>query len=232
MVATHRRKGTWSRKIQRVIALTEFAKAKYSEAGFDPSRIAVKPNFMADPIDGDALGAHDEGALFVGRISREKGVEIAVEAWRQQGLPLRIAGDGPLFEQLRSAVLPSTVELLGRQTKEQVFEAMKRAQFLVMPSVWYEGFPMVIVEAFAHGLPVVCSRLGGMAEVVEDGVTGLHFEPGDAADLADKVAQLSADPERCRAMGRAARARFTSEYGEAQNIRYLERIYQDAAAAL
>ena len=148
----------------------------------------------------------DEGALFVGRISREKGVEIAVEAWRQQGLPLRIAGDGPLFEQLRSAVLPSTVELLGRQTKEQVFEAMKRAQFLVMPSVWYEGFPMVIVEAFAHGLPVVCSRLGGMAEVVEDGVTGLHFEPGDAADLADKVAQLSADPERCRAMGRYAPA--------------------------
>ena len=112
------------------------------------------------------------------------------------------------------------------------FDAMKRAQFLVMPSVCFEGFPLVLVEAFAHGLPVVCSRLGGMAEVVEDGVTGLHFEPGDAADLADKVAQLSADPERCRAMGRAARDRFTSEYEESQNIRYLERIYQDAAAAL
>ena len=91
---------------------------------------------------------------------------------------------------------------------------------------------MVIVEAFAHGLPVICSRLGGMAEVVKDGVSGLHFEPGNAADLADKVRWLQEDPERCMAMGQAARQQFLDHYGPAENLRLLEGVYSDAQGAL
>jgi glycosyltransferase involved in cell wall biosynthesis len=91
---------------------------------------------------------------------------------------------------------------------------------------------MVIVEAFAHGLPVICSRLGGMAEVVKDGVSGLHFEAGNAADLADKVQQLLDDPERCAAMGEAARKQFLEYYGPQQNLAHLERIYGEARSVL
>jgi glycosyltransferase involved in cell wall biosynthesis len=232
MVATHRKRRTWSTKIQRIIALTAFARAKFGEAGFDTDRIAIKPNFIADPIEDGDLGAHDQGALFVGRISVEKGVDVMIDAWRDQELPLRIAGDGPRYDELRTSALPDSVGFLGRQTKNQVYQAMRQARFMVMPSVWYEGFPMVIVEAFAHGLPVVCSRLGGMAEVVEDGVSGLHFEPGNPEDLAAKVQVLIDDPERCRAMGRAARDQFLAAYGPEQNIAHLERIYRDAAQAL
>ena len=91
---------------------------------------------------------------------------------------------------------------------------------------------MVIVEAFAHGLPVVCSRLGGMAEVVRDGVSGLHFNPGDAADLAAKIQSLVDDPERARRMGEAARQQFLDHYGPTQNLSLLEGIYAAAQAEL
>jgi glycosyltransferase involved in cell wall biosynthesis len=232
MVATHRKRGTWSHKVQRVIALTEFARSKFTEAGFNEERIAIKPNFIADPITDDELGSPRNGALFVGRISVEKGVEVMLRAWRQIAEPLSIAGDGPLFERLSEEGKGAPYRFVGRQNKAEVFSAMKSARFMVVPSLWYEGFPMVIVEAFAHGLPVVCSRLGGMAEVVEDGISGLHFEAGNAVDLADKVQQLLDDPKRCEAMGRAARKQFLEHYGPQKNLAHLERIYAEARGVL
>jgi len=228
MVATHRRRRTWSTKIQRVIALTEFAKGRFQEAGFDVARIAVKPNFIADPVADERVGAHDGDALFVGRISPEKGVPTMIDAWRDLDLPLKIAGDGPLLGELSAGDVPAGVSFLGRQTKAEIFAAMNKARFLVMPSLWYEGFPMVIVEAFAHGLPVICSRLGGMAEVVRDGVSGLHFNPGDSADLAAKVQTLIDDPARAAQLGAAARQQFLRHYGPEQNLRSLEKIYDEA----
>jgi glycosyltransferase involved in cell wall biosynthesis len=232
MVATHRKRRTWSRKVQRVIALTEFARAKFTEAGFDEERIAIKPNFITDPITGDEPDTSRKGALFVGRISVEKGVEVMLRAWRQIEEPLSIAGDGPLFERLSEAEQGASYRFVGRQSKAEVFSAMRSSRFLVMPSLCYEGFPMAIVEAFAHGLPVVCSRHGSMEEVVKDGVSGLHFEAGNADDLAEKVKQLLDDPERCEAMGKAARKQFLEHYGPQPNLAHLERIYADARGVL
>jgi len=108
-------------------------------------------------------------------------------AWDHLDYPLLLAGDGPEFEHLKSSCNNNAVIFLGTQAKERVYNLMTHMQFLVMPSICYEGFPLVLVEAFAHGLPVICSRLGGMAEIVEDGVTGLHFEAGNPDDLAKKV---------------------------------------------
>ena len=230
MVATHRRLRTFSTKVHRVIALTEFAKTRFVAGGFDPDRIAVKPNFITDPMIAGASASHDDGCLFVGRISVEKGVATLLRAWEDLDEPLRIAGTGPLYEGFRAGGTNPAVTFLGSCAKAEVFAAMSRAKFLVMPSLSYEGFPIVMVEAFAHGLPVICSRLGGMEEVVEDGVTGLHFNPGDPQDLAAKVRSLATDPERCRAMGEAARARFLADFGPAQNYEILTRIYRAAQA--
>ena len=225
MVDTHRRRGTWRSKVDRFIALTEFARSKFAAAGFPADRIAVKPNFVADRArrpEGDRAGA-----LFVGRLSTEKGIATLLSAWRTLDMPLRIAGTGPMEGEMLNAGLP-TVTMLGHSTAEAVAEEMARAAFLLVPSVCYENFPVTLAEAFCQGLPVIASRLGAMAEIVEDGVTGLHFTAGDAADLAAKVRWAADHPEDMRRMGRNARRIYEEKYTPAANYTRLRAIYDDA----
>ncbi len=228
MVFYHRSKGTWREKVDRFIALTDFAKNKFVEAGFPEEKIVVKPNFVEDPLNIKSKGLREAKAFFVGRISREKGVSGLMSAWDHLNYPLLLAGDGPEFEGLKNSCDNNAITFLGTQSKEQVYDLMTHSQFLVMPSIWYEGFPMVLVEAFAHGLPVICSRLGGMAEIVEDGVTGLHFEAGNADDLAKKVRWMIAHLEECEQMGKNARLEYEKKYTPEKNYEMLMDIYQQA----
>ena len=105
---------------------------------------------------------------------------------------------------------------------------MQQAAFLVLPSEWYEGFPLVLVEAFAHGLPVLASRLGSMADIIKDGETGLLFAPGDADDLADKAKWLLENPQQAQKLGDNARRTFLAKYTAEQNYAELMAIYEDA----
>ena len=107
---------------------------------------------------------------------------------------------------------------------------MKKAKFLLFPSKWYEGFPNTLAEAFACGLPVIASKLGSMAEIVEDGVTGLHFEPGNPVDFADKIKWLIEHPDKCRQMGKNARQVYLEKYTAEKNYETLMNIYQKAIA--
>jgi len=229
MVDYHRRRNTWGTKVDRFIALTEFAKKKFVEAGFPEHKIAVKPNFYS----GAGVANHAEasesrvGALFVGRMSQEKGIRTLLSAWRQLSIPLKMAGGGPLLDEVRNAGL-NTVETFGLLPPEQVSSALSRAAFLVLPSECYENFPLTLAEAFAHGLPVVASRLGAMAEIVEDGVTGLHFELGNADDLAAKVRWMNNHPDECRQMGYNARRVFEQNYTPDRNYEMLMKIYREA----
>jgi glycosyltransferase involved in cell wall biosynthesis len=160
-------------------------------------------------------------------MSQEKGLETMAAAWKLiEGAPLlKAVGDGPLAGTL--AGVPG-IELLGRRTREDVLGLMREAAFLVFPSLCYEGLPMAILEAFACGLPVIASRLGAMAEVVEDGRTGLLFTPGDAADLAAKVGWAATHPAELGRMRREARAEFEARYTAGQNYRALIEIYERA----
>lgn len=231
MLAGHRLLGTWRGVVDRYIAGTEFARRKVIAAGLPAEKVVVKPNFLAaDPGPGE----HDGGyCLFVGRLSEEKGVRTLLAAWRLLGgkVPLKIAGDGPLAPEVAAAAAEQpSVEWVGRRSKEEVFALMKGALLLILPSVCYEGFPMVIVEAFATGLPVVSSRLGGMAEAVTDGHTGLHCEPGDAEALAATVERAVASVAQVREMGRNARAEFAARYTAERNYQQLLAIYEAARA--
>ena len=231
MVSINRRRGTWRRKVTRYIALTRFAREKFIEGGLPADRIAVKPNFVADPPAQREPGAvRRAGALFVGRLSVEKGIGTLLQAWRDVAVPLRILGDGPLAGSVHGCDAPA-VAALGRKTKPEVIEEMRRAAFLVVPSEWYEGFGLVIAEAFACSLPVVASRLGAMRELIEDGVTGLHFQPGDPADLAAKVRWAAENPSDMRRMGENARRVYEDNYTPESNYRHLMAIYDDAAQA-
>lgn len=226
MVAYHRRKQTWLRKVDRFIALTQFGKKKFIEADFPAEKIVVKPNFCvaAGPKD-DVADSRRKGAVFVGRLSAEKGVATMLEAWDCLEIPLRVAGGGPLLAD-RAGTKKGYIEFLGQIDGTQVVTEMAQAAFLVMPSEWYEGFPMVIVESFAYGLPVIASRLGAMAEIVEDGVTGLHFEPGNAVDLAQKVQWLHEHPHQCQQMGKNAKRVYTENYTPKRNYHILLDTYK------
>ncbi|MCP4400583.1 MAG: glycosyltransferase family 4 protein [bacterium] len=118
------------------------------------------------------------------------------------------------------------IDLLGWQTSEQLSKEMQQAAFLIFPSEWYEGFPMVLAKAFAHGLPVIASRLGAVAEIVEDGKTGLLFEAGNADDLAAKVRWMQAHPAERERMGHNARQEYLDKYTPEKNYQLLMEIYE------
>jgi glycosyltransferase involved in cell wall biosynthesis len=228
MVESHKWLGTWQTKLDRFIALTEFSKQKYVEAGWPNHKIVVKPNFIEDPFDGDTVVAKAGGyGLFVGRLSEEKGVDILFKSWANTLGKLKVIGDGPLKDFVESKSSGS-IEFLGRKDKSDVLDLVRNADFIVMPSTWYEGFPMVLVEAFACGTPALVSRLGSMKEIVEDGVTGLHFEAGNSQDLAEKAQWLIDNLERTREMGQNARNEYLAKYTPEKNYEVLMDIYQQA----
>lgn len=226
MVSGHRLLKTWQNQVDRYITLTQFACNKMIEGGLPADKIVIKPNFVdPEPKVGTGKGGY---ALYVGRLQVEKGIDTLLGAWEQldQPIPLKIVGDGPLSTLVTAAAQRQPhIEWLGHRPMAEVHQLMGEAKFLVFPSKWYETFGRVAVEAFATGTPVVAAKIGAIAEVVEDGRTGLHFQPGDSADLKRAVLSLvnSSDIDNMR---RAARTEFETKYTAHRNYLQLLRIYQ------
>lgn len=229
MLKVHRARGTWTKAVDGYIALTEFSRQKFIEGGLPANRIHVKPNIVAcDPGESDGRGQY---ALFVGRLSPEKGVSTLLAAWKQLtvSLPLMIVGDGPLRQGLEAEAERNGlrhVTFRGHVNNNDTREAMKHAAFLILPSLWYEGFPMVIAESLACGTPVLGSRLGSTEELIDDGRTGLHFTAGDASDLARKVEWAWSHPSELAAMGHEARRVYQTLYTPEKNYLQLMDIYE------
>jgi glycosyltransferase involved in cell wall biosynthesis len=230
MVGVHKLLGTWKHKIQKYIALTEFARDKYIAGGFPQDKIVVKPNFVhPSPEPGSGGGGY---ALFVGRLSEEKGIATMIRAWKTASDPikLKIVGDGPLTELVsQAAAESSSIEYLGRRNSAEVFDLLRAAEFLVFPSEWYEGMPRTVIEAFAVGTPVLASNLGATASMVVPDKTGFHFIPGNAADLQHQVEHCSRHLEHVRSMRTQARAEFVAKYTGSANAGLLLEIYRGAA---
>jgi len=224
MIEFHRNHGTWKSKVNRFIVFTRFAKNKFVAAGLPAEKIIIKPNFAMDVPPPHTTIVPRRGALFVGRLSGEKGVSTLIRAWHSLHYPLRILGGGPLVSEITSARL-SNVIYEGYRSPDEVHLAMQQACFLVVPSESYEGFPMVLVESFANGLPVIVSSLGSLAEIVEEGVTGIHFESGNAEDLATKVRWAFENPEAMKRMGENARRIYEEKYTADHNYHQLINIY-------
>lgn len=233
MLAVHRWLGTWRDKVDVYIALSEFSKRKYMEGQLPLEKIVVKPNFMGSH-SGIRMDGGD-GALFVGRLTTEKGIWTLLRAWRLlKNVPLTIVGDGPLYSQAQSFLNNSCmdwVKLLGHRTHGDVLNEVKGAQFLVFPSEWYENFPLALVEAFSCGVPVIASRLGATAEIVTDGVTGLLFDPGSPESLVEKVEWACTHRSELAQMGRRARAEYEAKYTAERNYDMLMGIYEKAIAS-
>ena len=229
VTAVHWRLKTYQTKVGAYIALTRFAKDLFCAAGLPAERIHVKPNFvLPDPGQREGAGA---GFLYAGRLQPEKGVATLLRAWQGLDYSLVMLGDGELRSQVVGVSERSrTIRYEGAVPREKLFAIMKQSMALVFPSEWFEGFPLLIAEAMACGVPVIASRLGAAGALIVDGVTGLLFNLGDAADLAAKVRWLASHPEDAVRMGQQARQEYEAKYTPEQNYRLLMNIYAQAGA--
>jgi glycosyltransferase involved in cell wall biosynthesis len=229
MLKTHRLANTWVDKVDAYITLTEFARQKFIEGGLPESKVFVRPNFL---VEDPGPGEHKrEYALYIGRLSPEKGVMTMIDAWKNHpNIPLKIIGDGPQRPQIEEKIhlhQLNQIELLGFLPLTDVLMALKKALFLVMPSVWYETFGRTIIEAYATGTPVIASRLGAMKEIIFEKETGLLFEPGNALDLSAQVQYAIDHPQDLRTWGKQARSQYEQKYTAESAYEELISIYEE-----
>jgi glycosyltransferase involved in cell wall biosynthesis len=222
--ALHRARGTYSREVSRYLALSEFQRRLMSEGGVPADRIEVVPNFLEpDPGTGPA---ERRGVVFVGRLSVEKGVSPMLKAAELTPGSVSVIGTGPMADACAAADRRGSLRYLGPLGTADVLSQIRSATALVIPSVWFEGFPMVALEAFATGTPVIASQLGSLEEIVADGITGLTVPPNDPRALADCIRWSVLHPQEMRAMGAAARSVYEAKYRGSAHLRLLRREYE------
>ncbi len=230
MVGAHRFAGTWQRKVSLFIAVSEFTKRKFVESGFPESRILVKPNFvLASGLPGDG----GEDFLCVGRLAEEKGIRTLIKAMdlTVAQVRLNIVGQGPLESEVQAAAARNPrIRLLGALPQREVLDLMGAAKCLIFPSECYETFGRVAVEAFSRGTPVIAVKQGAITEIVEDGRTGFHFQPGNAQDLARAIDLAQASPMQLASMRLEARREFELKYTAERNYELMMAIYERAIA--
>jgi len=228
--AVHRWMHTWDR-IDLFIAVSAFEREILLKGGLAADKIVVKPNFVASDHIPVELN-RENAALFVGRLSPEKGIRTLLAAWNSGTIPfqLKIIGDGPMAGEVRScAASNARVQYLGLKSPEEVYREMAMAKFLVFPSEWFETFGRTVMEAFAQGTPVLAADLGCVRELVEDGVTGFRFAPGDAGSLAQGAVRIS-QSAHYEQMSANCRSLFLNKYTAQINYIQLMDVYDQASA--
>jgi glycosyltransferase involved in cell wall biosynthesis len=202
------------------------------QSGVDDSRIIYHPNCVDPEAYAPRFYEPDQQrgyALFTGRLSHEKGIATLIEAVKETGIPLRIAGTGPLLQSLEDQVAKSSLKNVtfeGHCTGERLAALYRGASVVVVPSEWFENAPMVILEAFAYGKPVIGARIGGIPEMIEEGQTGRLFMPGHALELRYALGNLWNRPDELQRMGRNARAAVETRFSEKRRVASLLTIYE------
>ena len=227
----HRSTGAYA-PVSRFVCPSRFLAQKMAEGGVFPDRMRVVPHF----IDTQAVPVKDSAGgpiVYAGRLSAEKGVDLLVRAvGRLPRVRLDVAGDGPereSLERLADSVAPGRVRFHGRLAKAELQNLLCSATASVLPSRWYENQPMSVLDAFAAGVPVVASRLGGIPELVEEGVEGELVPAEDVGALAGALANLIDDPVRAQAMGSAGRRKVTTNFTPERHLAALKGVYEEAA---
>ncbi|MBR5691529.1 MAG: glycosyltransferase family 4 protein [Verrucomicrobia bacterium] len=225
-----RRRRFLAAEVDAFIALTEFSRRKFIQGGLDPKKIFVKPNFLEDPLPDVPAVSEKPGALFIGRLSAEKGIGQLLDAWNQIDYPLTITGQGALENSLRARNVPG-ITFTGGLPRAEVLRRLAECSFLVFPSVWYETFGLTLIEAMALGKPILASNLGGRPDIIQDGVQGVLYDPFKLGALEEGIRRMiRMTPEERHQMGRAGRERYLRDFTPEVNYRQLIEIYQKAMA--
>jgi glycosyltransferase involved in cell wall biosynthesis len=234
MQTVNRWLGSYTHRVEAYIALTEFAKSVMLRAGLPRDRVFVKPNFITDPLEGTSPRREREAQfVFVGKLVAEKGVDLLLDAWRAArlvGMCLKIIGDGPERASLQQSIgADPSLHWMGWRERSELLQEIGRSRCLVLPSRWYEGLPMVVIEAMAMGTPVIVPDHGPFPGLVSEGETGHLFHPGAVPSLAEaliKSASLTAVEQH--RMEQQARRTFLEQYTPEVNYSQLFAIYQQA----
>jgi glycosyltransferase involved in cell wall biosynthesis len=219
----------YTNNITLYIAQTEFQKKYLINENFSPERIVVIPN-MIDDIKQmtDSILGHYVG--YVGRISHEKGIQTLIDAAAScSQIRFKFAGDYSRMPQLVEQ-RPPNADPLGQLDSVAINNFYDDCRIVVLPSICYEGFPSVLIEAMIHGKPIICSRIGGLSEIVEDRITGLLFEPGNTEEFSEKIRYLLERPDLCREFGQAGREKALREYSPDRYYERLMAAYEKAKA--
>lgn len=228
----HWLKKTWQDTVDAYITLTEYSKNKFIRAGIPRNKIFVKPNFLFNEPNPNYT--HKNYAVFVGRLTHEKGVFTLIEAIKyltkvleKKSFYIKIIGDGPLKNFLEDSVKSlklNNIEFLGKQPHDIVISLISNSKFVIVPS-WVETFSMVVLEAFACGKPVIASNIGVLMEIIKNGETGLTFEVGNPIELAEKISYLIQDDDICHVMGIKAREEYEVKYTPDRSFDIIMDIY-------
>ena len=232
MLGAHKVAGTWNRAVDAYLAPSQFCRSMFVKSGMLPQKIICKPNYLIRDF-GQRTTSGDY-ALFVGRLSPEKGIMPMLETWRRLlGIPLVIAGDGPLYREASEYVSRTNllVRLVGHLDAEKTIECIKGCRFLVFPSRWYEPFGMGLLEAAACGVPAIASDIGAIPELVSHQTTGLLFDPDNFDELADRVRWAWKHAGEMEQMGSAARRLYLESFTAEKNYQQLLNIYQSRVAS-
>jgi glycosyltransferase involved in cell wall biosynthesis len=231
-VRLHKARGTW-KNIDHYIVNTETTRELFlnSDLQVEEKRVTVKPNFVPDK--GSKSIPRGKHFLFVGRLTLEKGICLLLQAFSRLNFRLSIIGDGPLQKEVKKyAALYENIVYYGTLEHKSIAQKMSEASALVFPSVWYEGMPMTVIEAFCTGTPVIASKLGTMETMISHRNNGLHFEAGNAADLIEKLRYWqSLSQEEKQKYSVNARACYEKLYTPDKNLKQLLLIYQSVLNA-
>lgn len=192
------------------IVQSRFQRDLFAARGIPIDRIEIVPG-LAPPV-AEPPWMIGRWVTFVGRLSPEKGIDTFVQAAGiDSDIPFAVAGDDHSMPGIRGRGTPN-VEWLGFLKRAALDAVYGQSRIIVVPSRWYEGFPNVIVQAMMMGRPVICSAIGGLPDIVEDGRTGLLFNPHNVAELAQRIRFLYSRPGLCRQLGIAGREKAQCEY--------------------
>lgn len=224
--ALARQLGWYRRNVTTFLALTEFQRRKLLANGFPEERVAVLPNMVPLPPDGPKY--EGDYVAYAGRLSPEKGIElILAAAARLPEIPFKLAGGGEGAARYRQQS-PPNVEWVGELTRVRVADFLRQSRLAVMASTWYEGMPLTVLESLSLGKPAVVPRLAGFPEIIADGETGWCFEPGNADDLATRIALLWSDPKVYKTCSVNAERAYFQRYAPECHYRQLLTVYRRA----
>jgi glycosyltransferase involved in cell wall biosynthesis len=223
----HDARQSWSVP-SKLLAPSRFLQGKLIEFGIPASSIAHVPifiDFSEEPVENKCT---PEYVLYFGRLAQNKGIEVLLEAVKTIDCKLLLIGEGPLsswVEEQCAASSGKVRRIAFVSSREQLRQYIEQAAFSVVPSVWYENQPATILETYAVGRPVIGSRLGGIPELIDEECTGLLCEPGNAADLAEKIRFMLERPELCREWGRNGNRKLREGFSRASHYDRLMAIY-------
>ncbi|MDB4083296.1 glycosyltransferase [Vicingaceae bacterium] len=221
----HKLSGTWRNKVSRYIVFSEFQKSKIlnSSLSLKESQVSIKPNFVEDCEQGD-FESRDNYYLFIGRLSKEKGVDLLLNAQKIGGFELEIIGGGELEDTVKSeANHNSKVTFHGFQQKEFILNKLKKAKALIFPSIWYEGMPITVLESLSTGTPIIMSDMDNISDMIEDGENGILFKSGNAISLAASINSFESILKPTFYSN--AFETFQKKYSKERNLSLLEAIY-------